>query len=130
MSNETGVNVNKIPVWQKLAKLGKGRSKRQQKLKAEREQLAAERVQELLSGMPGWGADRRRPVDRTGVSLPAAAGGGSVRRLRGRARRGGGTDGADRPLRRVHDLTLTSRLRGGSHDSLTENDFRFAARLG
>jgi len=27
-------------------------------------------------------------------------------------------------------LILTSRLRGGSHDSLTENDFRFAARLG
>jgi len=111
----------------------------QPELKSERVQLAArsnqqklkaERVQELLSDLPGWGVtpagraigkEWRFPQARVAAAYAAhvaglaAAEGQSVHLV---------LSGA------VLSLTLTSRLPGGSREVLTENDFRFAARLG
>ena len=151
MNNVNAVNVNNEET---LAK--GGRSRRQQKLKAERVQLArdrgrqelkaervqlaarsgsqklkAERVQELLKGLGhGWevtpaggaiGKEWRFAQPRVAAAYAA--------HLAGFAAAEGQT---------VHlvlsgtlvSLTLTSRLPGGTREVLTENDFRFAARLG
>jgi pterin-4a-carbinolamine dehydratase len=111
------------PVRAGQQELAAGSGSGQQKLKAER-------VQELLSGLPGWGVtpaggsigkEWRFPQPRVAAAYAAhvaglaAAEGQTVHLV---------LSGA------VVSLTLTSRLPGGSREVLTENDFRFAARLG
>jgi pterin-4a-carbinolamine dehydratase len=103
-----------------------------QKLKSERVQqkLKSERVQELLRSMPDWelsatgrgiGRQWRFPKPRVAaayanfVSELAVSEGQTVHLI---------LSGAD------VTLSLTSRLRGGSREGLTEKVFRFAARLG
>jgi pterin-4a-carbinolamine dehydratase len=110
-----------------------------QQLKAERVQLAAgnatnklkaERVQVLLSGLPGWGLttaggaivkEWHFPQPRVAAAYAAhvaglaAAEGKTVHLV---------LSGS------VLSLVLATRLPGGSREGLTENDFRFAARLG
>lgn len=136
MSNENEVSVNKK---KRLPRPGDGqvsrgsaksRSRGGQKLKSERVQLAAERVQELLVGMPGWGLaktgqaiGREWHFPRPRVAAAYAAYVAGLAAVEGQT---------------VHlvlsgaavSLTVTSRLRGGSREGLTENAFRFAARLG
>lgn len=94
------------------------------------QKLKAERVQELLTALPGWG------LTTTGVAIgkewhfpqPRVAAAYAAH-VAGLAAAEGQTvhlvlSGA------IVSLTLTSRLPGGSREALTENDFRFAARLG
>ena len=134
MNNVKAMNVNNEVA------AAKGRARSRRKLKAERVQLAslsgpqklkAERVQELVSGLgPGWGV------------TPAGGSIGKEWRFRqprvaaAYAAHVAGLAAAEGQA--VHlvlsgtlvNLTLTSRLPGGSREVLTENDFRFAARLG
>ena len=118
---------------------GAGRRGPQRKLKAERVQLAAgggpqklkaERVQVLLSGLPGWGLTTAGGAIAKEWHFPqpsvAAAYAAHV----------AGLAAAERKT--VHlvlsgnnvSLVLATRLPGGIREGLTENDFRFAARLG
>lgn len=133
MSNEKAVNVNnkkRLPRPGEGLAPGRSKSRGTQRLKSERVQLAAARVQELLGHLPDWGLaatgqaigrEWRFPRPRVAAAYAAYVAG--LAAVEGQT---------------VHmvlsgtavSLTVTSRLRGGSREGLTENAFRFAARLG
>lgn len=137
MNIESESNVNRkkrLPPpgdWEAQAG-AESRPRGRQKLKSERVQqkLKSERVQELLRTLPEWelsaagrgiGRQWRFPKPRVAAAYAnflaelAASEGQTVQLT---------LAGSD------VTLILTSRLRGGSREGLTEKVFRFAARLG
>lgn len=138
MNTSNAVNVNRKrrlppPIDGDVqAGTAESRSRGRQKLKSERVQqkLKSERVQELLRALPDWelsttgrgiGRQWRFPKARVAAAYAAfvaelAASEGQAVQLT--------LAGAE------VSMTLTSRLRGGSREGLTEKVFRFAARLG
>ena len=101
-----------------------------QKLKSERVQMPAARVRELLSGMPGWKVTSSGQAIGKKLSFPQPQVAASYAAYVAGLAAAEGQRVQIALAGAAMTLTLNSRLRGTSRNGITENDFRFAARLG